>query len=155
MKIFVVALIAGFLLCPCAMASEKPLIDKDQQKVEEQMKAEKKECSARVRGYGKIQCAEKIRQKYVQEGRLRGTNEYCENNYKQMGFEELEALLRKLKSQQDVARISPQAGERLPGELVYGDFMIEENWIKLRLGELQKSQRKEAEKQVFDKTQKP
>lgn len=151
--LFLVVGIVSFF-CSDVLAAEKPFIDNEYKMTEEQMNEETKECAAKVKGYRKIECGRTVRSKYRQEGKMRGTDEYCEKNYGQLGFDELEKLLKQTIMRMETARMVP-GSEQLAGEVTYDMFGVEETWIKIRLGGMQRVKRKDLENKVFDKNQKP
>jgi hypothetical protein len=155
-RILFAFLVAHLIFSGTATAGPKPFIDPDKELIDEEIKAVTIDCIKKEKKpLKKLKCGEDLQTKYKEEGKIRGTDEYCEKNYGGMSFDELEKLLFKVKSQKDNARMSGGTEGPFPGELVFDDFMVEEIWIKLRLGELQKAQRKELEKKLFGKTQKP
>jgi hypothetical protein len=148
MKGLIVALIICVLVCPC-QAAEKAHVDDEYKAVEEQMEIERKKCAAKVKGYAKYQCAETVRSKYKKLGKIRGSDEYCDKNYKNLGFDELENLLKEIQANMQTARILRDGGY-IKGEVTYDMFGVEETWIKIRLGGMQKVERRELDKKLFN-----
>ena len=148
MRIFLIFLALFAFWCPCFAAPEKPFIDDEYKAVEEQMEFERKECAARVKGYGKYQCADQIRAKYKKLGKIRGSDEYCEKHYTKLAFDQMENLLKEIKANMETARIA-RDGQHIKGEVTYDMFGVEETWIKIRLGGMQKVQRRELDKKLF------
>ena len=149
-SVYATILVPFLFLFGESWAAEKPFIDQEYKVIEEKISNETIDCSSKEKNpLKKIKCGQKIRRAYEEKGLLRGTNQYCEKRYGKMGFTELEQLLQKIDRQKNNARTSPPPGEKLPGEVVHGHFMVEEIWIKLRLGEMQKTQRAEQRLELF------
>lgn len=148
-KIAVATILSVFFMLGVSWA-EKPFIDPELEKVDVQIDKEIDECAAKVKNpHKKIQCVKEIRRKYEAQGVLRGTDRYCEEHYGKLSFKELEAVLARLQKEKDGARTSPPPGERLPGEVVFGRFDVEQIWIRLRLGEMQRENYKEQRRKTF------
>ena len=64
-------------------ALDKPLIDPEFKKVDEEIRTETKECMSKPEksAADNLNAEKKYENKYEQEGKIRGTEEYCETNY--------------------------------------------------------------------------
>ena len=132
-------------------AIDKPLIDPEFKKIDEKIEKEREECKILKKPYARITCAKEIRKHYRVEGKIRGTEEYCEANYIDLNFEQLEQLLKRLREQQNMARPSYDAmydQDRQLGEVSKEDLQTEMIWIESRLARIQKANIKEKEKSI-------
>ena len=98
----------------------------------------------------KFKCGNDVRNKYEQQGKIRGTEAYCEVNYIHLNFSELEKLFKKLKQQQKTARSSMDLmwDDELPGEVTKEDLQTEIMWVDSRLTGMQKEKIKKMEKSI-------
>ena len=133
-------------------ALDKPLIDPEFKKTEVKIEQETKECSKAEKGpRAVIKCGKKTRKKYRAEGKMRGTEEYCETNYIDLNFGQLEQRLKRLREQQKTARYSSNAmyyEDRQLGEVSKEDLQTEMIWIESRLAKIQKANIKAKEKSI-------
>jgi biopolymer transport protein ExbD len=141
-RCFIILLVFFFIAAPL-FAAEKPLVDSAFKKVEEAIEKEKKTSCGKIKNiYNKIQCGKKLVVAAKKEGKMRGSEEYCEKNYTQHDFKELEALLKELSKGQKTARRSlnvMEDGDRQLGELTKEDLQTEIEWVESRLARMQKS----------------
>ena len=152
MKIKIILIIGlviiGFSLC---WALDKPLVDTENKKIDEEIKRVTEECMNKEKSpVIKFKCGDDIRKKYEQQGKIRGTEEYCEFNYISLSFNELEKLFRKLKTQQKTARSSMDLmwDDELPGEVTKEDLQTELMWVESRLARMQKAKVDRMEKSL-------
>ena len=132
-------------------AIDKPLIDPEYKKIDEEINSVTKDCMSRQKNpLKKLECGRDLRNKYEQEGKIRGTDEYCEINYGTKNFNQLEELFKKLKNQQETARSSIDLmwKDDLAGEVTKEDLQTEIMWIESRLARIQKDNIKAKEKSI-------
>lgn len=142
MKCFLVFMSTFFLYAVgICNALEKPLIDPEQKKIDEAIDKNDAKCFEISKNPGlQLECAKKLRYKYQDAGKMRGSEEYCEKHYKNLSFKELESLFRKFKQQQKTARGSYKVfsrGDRKPGEVTKEDLQTEIVWIESQLARRQ------------------
>jgi hypothetical protein len=133
-------------------ALDKPIIDPELKRTEEKIRQETEECSKTEKGpRAVIKCGKKVRKKHRSEGKIRGTEEYCEINYNNLNFEQLEQRLKQLRKQQRTARYSYDAmyeEDRQLGEVTKEDLQTEMLWIESRLARMQRTKRQKEEKKI-------
>ena len=132
-------------------AFDKPLVDPKFIKIDEDINRVTEECMKKHKSPAKkFECGTDLRNKYEKEGKIRGTEEYCEVNYVNLGFNELENLFKKLKRHQRTARSSLNLmwDDELPGEVTKEDLQTEIIWIESRLARMQKKKIKNLEKSI-------
>ena len=92
-----------------------------------------------------------IRKEYRKKGKIRGTEEYCELNYIDLSFKELEKTFKKMGIQKKTARYSYDAmyDEDLQlGEVTKEDLQTELMWVESRLARMQKAKVDRMEKSL-------
>jgi hypothetical protein len=152
--LYLIVIVAFFFSNAWALEdwSEKPIIDQEFSEYEKDIDRVTDDCMKKEKSViKKMKCGDDIRLKYIKEGNLRGTDEYCKKHYGNLSFDELRNVWKKLKHQRTIARITPD--EKLPGEVTEGMFMVEEFWVESRLAHLQKERTAVIEKAVFNKAE--
>ena len=152
MKSRIISIIALVIISySLSWALDKPLIDPEFKKTEEKIKQLTIECEKKETKRSKrFNCKHKVLNKYEQEGKIRGTDEYCEINYSNKNFVQLEELFKKLRNQQKTARSSMDLmwNDELPGEVTKEDLQTEIMWVESRLAKIQKANIRAKEKSI-------
>lgn len=132
-------------------ALDKPLIDPEYKKIDEAIKKTTEECMSKQKNpLKKLECGRDLKNKFEQEGKIRGTDEYCEANYTELNLQGLEKLLKELRQQQKNARSSLNLmwdDEKL-GEVTKEDLQTEMIWVESRLAKMQKANVQKMEKSI-------
>lgn len=144
-------IILAILFMPANLyAAEKPLIDPAYKEVEAKIEKKKKaECNKIKNIYNRMQCGKKLLVAARNEGKMRGSEEYCEKQYADLDFKKLKALWIKLKESQKTARRSLNVMEdedRQLGEITQEDLQTEIEWVESRLAQMQKDGTKNIKK---------
>jgi len=153
MKIKII-LIIGLVIISYSLswALDKPLIDPEFKKVQNEIKKLSEECREKEKKpYSRFNCHNRVKKTFKVEGKIRGTEEYCEFNYISLSFNELEKLFRKLKTQQKTARNSQDLfldDDRQRGEVTKEDLQTELMWVESRLARMQKAKVDRMEKSL-------
>lgn len=139
---FFIIFLAIIFLSANLYAAEKPLIDPAFKEVEAEIEKKKKaECNKIKNIYNRMQCGKKLMVAARKEGKMRGSEEYCEKKYTDLDFKALESLLKKLKTGQKTARQSLNVMEdedRQLGEITKEDLETEIQWVESRLAKMQR-----------------
>ena len=150
-----VVLLVGACLHPSWASedlSDRPVIDEELKAYELELDKVIKECMDKEKNPIKqMKCGKSVRERYRREGKIRGTDEYCQKHYGKLDKAGLEKIWQQIKQQRRKARIYPD--EVVPGEVTEGDLMVEDMWIESRLAQLQKENIKSIEKEVYKKTE--
>jgi len=145
--------IIGLVICCYGMtfAAAEPYIDPDYKKVAEAITLETETCMQKQKSpVKKFECGDDLRKKYEQEGKIRGTETYCKVNYRDLSFNELDKLFKKLRARQKTARSSMDVmfDDQKPGEVTQEDLQTELIWIESRLAGIQKANIQKMEKDL-------
>ena len=145
-----------FFSISSAYALEKPLIDPEFKKVDQAMVDRKVYCrkkeKTKLNTIKVMECSMAYRKKLREEGKIRGTKEYCEFNYSKLSFDELIQFKKKLKVQQKTARDSYCVffdGDRLPGEVTKQDLQTEMGWIQDRIADIHRKKMDAMERSLY------
>ena len=146
MKRLIFILFFLFSSVSACWALDQPLIDQDMKVIEEKIEVEAAECLKNSKIPNKasaaMKCRKRVSKSYRLKGKMRGTEEYCEFQYKKADFKELEALKKKLIIHQRTARNSYDVmydEDRQPGEVTKEDLQTEIQWIESRLAKMQRA----------------
>lgn len=122
--------IALLVVSSSAFAS-KPYIDPVQQKQQlERKELVKKSCPATP--FAKYtKCSKQIIEDWNRDHPLRGSDEYCEANYRNLSEAQAKTKVEELKKLAQVAR--PTSAEKEPGEVWSGDLESEIDWIRVKI----------------------
>ena len=141
-----------FLSCGVAWATDKPLIDPQFKQVQEKIKQLTGECRKREKKpYSRFNCHNRVKKSFRVEGKIRGTEEYCEVNYSNQNFGQMKNLFKKLIDQQKTARHSQDIflnDDRQFGEVTKEDLQTEIMWIESRLARMQRAKTDRDEKSL-------
>lgn len=100
-------------------ANDHPF-DSQLKAVEENIESESAKCRAQKNPMAKVQCRQDVWDRQKQNGKMRGTRAYAEQNYLKLSTEDLEKKHNELTKQQDSARDLQdfsRTNPRPPGEL--------------------------------------
>jgi len=132
---------------------DKPLVDPEYEKVDQAMDKHWEYCRKKEKNPARgIECGQACRKKFREEGKIRGTEEYCEINYNNLTFEQLIQTKKKLKVQQKTARDSYCVffdGDKLPGEVTQQDLQTEMNWIQHKIATIHKKRMDALERSLY------
>ena len=159
MKItLIIVILLSFVQTSFALDSdslEKPFIDKGFETFELEMAKIKADCREKAKNVKeRLECGNEIYEKYKAEGKLRGTDEYCHANYRQLSYKALEQFRSKLSDQKKKARFDTGIGKRQPGEITKSLFAVEMGWIDSRLLEMREEITKKKHQEVWNKGKK-
>ena len=136
-------------------ALEKPLVDPEYKKIDEKIQKKENSCfeKSESKSFFSINdCIRPLEKKLREEGKIRGTKEYCEFNYSKLSFDELIQFKKKLKVQQKTARDSYCVffdGDRLPGEVTKQDLQTEMGWIQDRIADIHRKKMDAMERSLY------
>lgn len=132
---------------------DKPLIDPEFEKVDRAINKRQEYCRKKEKNPGRrMECWQTYWDKFSEEGKMRGTEEYCEFHYNKLNFDELIKLKKKLKSQQKTARDSYCVfydDDRLPGEVTKQDLQTEMFWIQDKIANIHKKRMDDLERSLY------
>lgn len=153
MKKYILFFVVIFFSISSAYALEKPLVDPEFEKVDQAIEKHWKYCRKKEKNPAKyMACGEASWDKFREEGKIRGTEEYCEFNYSKLGFDELIKLKKKFKFQQKTARDSYCVffdGDKLPGEVTKQDLQTEMGWIQDRIADIHRKKMDAIERSLY------
>lgn len=159
MKKYILFFVVIFFTASCAYAAlDKPLVDPEFKKIDEKIQRKEDACftklkeSKSVSFYALKDCMGSMEKELREEGKIRGTQEYCEFHYNKLSFDELIKLKKKFKSQQKTARDSYCVfydDDRLPGEVTKQDLQTEMGWIQDKVANIHRKRMDDLERSLY------
>jgi len=155
MKKYIPFFVVIFFSISCAYALEKPLVDPEFKKVDQAIEKHWEYCDKKEKNPARyMECGGACRIKFRKEGKIRGTEEYCEFHYNKLSFDELIKHKKKLKVQQKTARDSYCVfydGDKLPGEVTQQDLQTEMNWLQHKIATIHRKRMDALERSLYQK----
>jgi len=156
MKKYILFFVVMFFSISSAYAAlDKPLIDPEFEKVDRAIDKRQEYCRKKEKNPGRrMECWQTYWDKFSEEGKMRGTEEYCEFHYNKLSFDELIKLKKKLKVQQKTARDSYCVfydGDKLPGEVTKQDLQTEMNWLQHEIATIHRKKMDAIERSLYQK----
>ena len=134
---------------------DKPLVDPEFEKVDRAIDKRQEYCRKKEKNPGRrMECWQTYWDKFREEGKMRGTEEYCEFHYNNLTFEQLIQTKKKLKVQQKTARDSYCVFydcDKLPGEVTQQDLQTEMNWLQHKIATIHKKRMDALERSLYQK----
>lgn len=132
---------------------DKPLVDPEFKKVDQAINKRQAYCRKKEKNPGRrMDCWGTYWDKFREEGKMRGTEEYCEFHYNNLSFDELIKLKKKFKAQQKTARDSYCVfydDDKLPGEVTKQDLQTEMGWIQDKIANIHKKKMDALERSLY------
>lgn len=136
------SLLVSMIISSVVSAKQNIFIDDELLKHDQSMQKKNEQCMKIQDFMEQTDCLNEVTDKKY-DSPIRGTKEYCKNNYLKKSFKEREDILKKLKSDQKIARNYNDRGiERKPGEVTAEMLQTEILIVEDSLAKNQAAQRR-------------